>query len=73
MEETSPETLLRKKLIEVLKDEFNKLKESVDEVIGSGDSNDEISVEELGKVYRQLDKLKLVVSELIRLSAKKDG
>jgi hypothetical protein len=71
MVETDPETLLKKKLVEVLETEFGKLKNNVDEIIKSVDSPEDVSIEELGRVYHQLDKLRIVVSELIRLSAKK--
>jgi len=73
MGETNPETLLKKTLVETLKTEFNKLKDGVDTVIKSWDDDGNINVQELGRVYQQLDKLRLVVSELIMSSAEKDG
>jgi len=73
MGEINPKTLLKKKLVETLKTEFNKLKDGVDTVIKSWDDDGNINVQELGRVYQQLDKLRLVVSELIMLSAEKDG
>jgi hypothetical protein len=67
------ETLIKKKLVETLEVEFGKLKEGVDIITKSWDDNENINVEELGRVYQQLDKLRLVVSKLIMLSAEKDG
>lgn len=73
MEEISPETLLKKKLVETLEAEFVKLKESIEIITRSWDDHGNINVQELGRVYQQLDRLRLVVSKLIRLSAEKDG
>jgi lipoate synthase len=73
MGEMNLETLIKKKLVETLEAEFGKLKESIETITKSWDDNENINVEELGRVYQQLDRLRLVVSKLITLSAEKDG
>jgi len=73
MGEMNLETLIKKKLVETLEAEFGKLKESIETITKSWDYNENINVEELGRVYQQLDRLRLVVSKLITLSAEKDG
>jgi lipoate synthase len=73
MGEMNLETLIKKKLVETLEADFDKLKESIETIIRSWDDNENINVEELGRVYQQLDRLRLVVSDLIMLSTEKDG